>query len=298
MESRDALKKYLAYSLSFHLFVFILFVLFGQIAPPPPKESTQVVMLRISRKTGSQASPLLKKTGTESPPPPVKTAAPAPVPPQPAKPPTPAAPPQPAKPAVPAPKKPEVISVKKPVTPPQPATPPQKPAPAQPAAAPAKPPGPDEQKIAEALAGVKGELEQREATQNQPPAAAAPGTEGTPGTGSPFGSPGGTVDAADPQIARYQGQVRSKIIREWIRTNSGTEGDPLRSRVVVRINASGNVISTSFAKRSGDASFDMSAVRAIERASPLPPPPEVVMGEALNEGFVIDFSSRMLGRSN
>ncbi len=139
---------------------------------------------------------------------------------------------------------------------------------------------------------MEGELEQRETHSAAAAPAPATGPGGAPG--SPFGSPGGAVNAADPELARYQSSVRSKIIREWVRTTTGVEGETLRVRMVVRINASGNVISSSFAKRSGNPRFDMSAQRAVERASPLPPPPALVMAEALQEGFVVDFSSRML----
>ena len=41
--------------------------------------------------------------------------------------------------------------------------------------------------------------------------------------------------------------------------------------------------------RSGDELFDLSAVRAVRGASPLEPPPERIQGEALQEGFLIDF---------
>jgi TonB family protein len=271
LDSRDALKKYITYSVCFHVFVFILLLLFGRPLPVAPQPATEVVMVRLSRSLGSPESPLLKKTGEAA-----------------ATPPAPAAPPAP--PALPPQEKPKVTTEKTPQTPKAPTAPPKTEAPSAKKTPAAK--SPDEAKIAEALAGVRGELQQREA-QSQAPT----GTPGTPGQGSPFGSPGGTLSAADPEFANYQSQVRSKIIREWVRTHTGgAEGDPLRTRVVVRINASGNVISTSFAKRSGDASFDQSALRAVERASPLPPPPAIVMAEALNEGFVVDFSSRMLGR--
>jgi colicin import membrane protein len=156
-----------------------------------------------------------------------------------------------------------------------------------------KTPSLDDKKISEALSQVNEELKERE---NQAQTSSGANGSGSASPSSTFGSPTGEVSPRDPGFASYQGQVRSKIVREWIRTTAGGESEPLRARILVRINASGNVISRSLAKSSGDASFDNSALRAVDRASPLPPPPPGIQAEALTEGFVVDFSSRMLGR--
>jgi len=154
--------------------------------------------------------------------------------------------------------------------------------------------------MSQALANIQTELKNREAQAQQQPAGegnsgGAPG--GTAQPGPAFGSPNGEVTGADPGYAQYQSSVRSKIIREWIRASAGPDSEQaIRTRIQVRINASGQVISKSVVKSSGEESFDLSALRAIERASPLPPPPEGIKTEALSEGFVVDFSSRMLGR--
>ena len=290
----DSLKKYLLYSLSFHALVLTLLLLFGGEGPPPPPPKTQVTMIRLSRGSGDLSAPLFQKPAyqpqpgapqarPQAPTPPIPVAKPAPV--IPAKPITPSVPAKPA----PIPSKPAQPTVhlgKDKPPKPQPAQPPT---PAQPAA-----PAPDEEKMAEALGQVQQELEQREATA-QAPAAPAGAPEGS-GTGSPTGVPGG-VAAADPGLAQYQSMVRSKIVRTWVRANTGPEeGQAMRTRVQVRINASGAVIGKAVVKSSGSESFDLSALRAIERASPLPPPPPGLESEAVSEGFVVDFSSRMLGR--
>jgi TonB family protein len=172
---------------------------------------------------------------------------------------------------------------------------PVKPAAPQPATAQPQAPSPDEQKMKEALGQIQTELQQREAPQ---PAPAVPaGFPGGTGQVPAFGSPNGEVGAADPGYAQYQSQVRSKIIREWVRASATPDSEQaVRTRIQVRINASGQVISKNVVRGSGNESFDLSALRAIERASPLPPPPEGIKAEALSEGFVVDFSSRMLGR--
>ena len=298
MDFSDSYKKYFLYSISIHALILILLLLFGGTVPPPPPPTTQVTMLRLSRGVGDPRAPIFSKPApAEKPavaPAPVPPAAPIPVakpaPVEPVKPPTPAKPPAPTPPK----ETPATVHLGTDKPPPKP-VPVKPPAPAPLPAQPA-PPSPDEKKIADALSGIKTELEAREAP---PQPAAPPGTPGEPGTGPTpaFGSPTGEVNAADPGYAQYQSSVRSKIIRQWISTSSGPEGEQaIRARIQVRINASGAVISKNVVRSSGNESFDLSALRAIERASPLPPPPEGIKAEALSEGFVVDFSSRMLGR--
>ncbi|HKY63917.1 MAG TPA: energy transducer TonB [bacterium] len=290
------LKKYFLYSLSFHALVITLLLLFGGEGPPPPPPKTQVTMIRLSRGAGDLNAPLFQKPAFQP-----KPTEPQPAPPQPAAPPIPVAKPAPVVPAKPitppAPAKPPTpvqptVHLGKDKTPPkpQPAKPAQPQPPAQPAA-----PAPDEAKLAEALGQVQKELEQREVTAQTPPAPA--GAPDGSGSGAPAGVPGGQIGAADPGLAQYQSTVRSKIVRTWVRANTGPDdGQAIRTRVQVRINASGQVIGKNVVKSSGNESFDLSALRAIERASPLPPPPPGLEAEALSEGFVVDFSSRMLGR--
>ncbi|MDL1872076.1 TonB family protein [Deltaproteobacteria bacterium PRO3] len=300
MDFSDSYKKYFLYSISLHAIALILLLLFGDTTPPPPVKTTQVTMVRLTRMGDPRGSLFAKPPPAEKPaapqpaappqpPPPVPVAKPAPIEPM-------APPPKPAKPASPAEPKPTVHlgQEKKPAPKPSPA----KPAPATPVVPAAKPrvPAPNEAKISEALAGIQTELKERE-TAAQP--AAPTGVPGGTGTGQvpAFGSPAGDVNATDPGYAQYQSAVRSKIIRQWISTGGAPQGEQaIRARIQVRINASGQVISKHVVRGSGNESFDLSALRAIERASPLPPPPEGIKAEALSEGFVVDFSSRMLGR--
>ncbi len=263
-------KKYLLYSLSFHAVLLLLFFLFANPITVQPQVALKVTMIRL----------------TQTPP----STPPAPVPAEPIK------------------KETPPVEVKKETAPPS--VPEKKTVPAKPAplksqkekiipigpekTAAKKAPSPDEQKIAEALSEVKSEIQEREVQEKT--ASLSSGTSGTSG-GPAYGSPHGEISAQDPGIAQYRGQVRSKIIRQWIRTSSSAEDKVLRARVMVRINASGAVISKSLTKSSGDGAFDNSALRAVERASPFPPPPEGVKGEALSEGFIVDFSSRVLGRN-
>ncbi len=297
MELSDSFKKYLLYSISFHALVLILLLLFGSTPLPPPIPTTQVTMIRLSRGSGNPSGSLFPKppaapkpTVVQPPPPPappIPVAKPAPI--EPVKPPPPVA--KPTKPVT-QPENPQAVHLGK--EKPKPTVAKSTPtAPAKPAVP--KPPSPDEQKMNAALNGIQNELNQREAA-SAPSAPSAPGTPSGGGEVPAFGS-NPEIGAADPGYAQYQSSVRSKIIREWVRASSTPDGEQaIRTRIQVRINASGAVISKNVVRSSGNESFDLSALRAIERASPLPPPPEGIKTEALSEGFVVDFSSRMLGR--
>lgn len=113
------------------------------------------------------------------------------------------------------------------------------------------------------------------------------------GTGQ---SPEGTIDAkgeTNPVLAAYYQAIKRKINEQWITTPKQLgEGQNPKAQITLLISAEGAVISTSFDQKSGDESFDLSAMRAIERAAPFPPPPEEIKGEALTEGFLIEFNPR------
>lgn len=289
----------IALSLGFHAALLTLFILFGFLHPVTPIEDTKITMLRLASRgipkssAGSQSSSSTvnssaKPTSSQNSNPAqttqktVKTA-------QPALAQAPAAlKPNPrvaANAESTGPKVTSKTSDKKKTTPSAASS-----APAQ--SPQTSPTNPNDQKIAQALSQVKQDLQTRET------ASAGSGTEGGSGgnnVGNNNGAAGGNIAASDPILVQYQTQVKQKIIREWVRANTGGETEVLRTRVSVRIDAGGKVVSTSFVKKSGNASFDLSTIRAVERASPLPTPPEAIKAEALSEGFVIDFNSRMLG---
>lgn len=103
------------------------------------------------------------------------------------------------------------------------------------------------------------------------------------------------VSPSDPEYLKYQAMVRAKIIRAWIVPNvySLDTGARYSARLEVVINDSGEVVSTHWAKSSGNSSFDQSAIRAVRNASPFPRPPERLAWEAYNEGFLVEFDPRM-----
>ncbi|MCK5427602.1 MAG: TonB family protein [Thermodesulfovibrionia bacterium] len=86
------------------------------------------------------------------------------------------------------------------------------------------------------------------------------GGVGIPGTG--------TGDDTD----YYYSIVSQKIWQHWFYAHSRSSG--LEVIISIRIDKDGEVISQEIEKFSGDVLFDRSAIKAISKASPFPPPPE------------------------
>jgi colicin import membrane protein len=72
-------------------------------------------------------------------------------------------------------------------------------------------------------------------------------------------------------VGDYVQNVRSLIEQEWILAGTGREG--LYAIITVRVMKNGTLKVTDMERSSGDAIFDRSALRAISKASPVPPPP-------------------------
>ncbi len=149
---------------------------------------------------------------------------------------------------------------------------------------------PKDKKIRDALAKIDKQLAERSAV----PEAAQIGASGE---GYKYGT--GTeplkVMPSDPEYLKYQAQVRWKIMREWVVPVKFTEegGPSLNARLEVMINMDGDVVSVRWASRSGNESFDQSALRAVKKASPFPKPPDKLAWEAYNEGFLVEFDVRI-----
>lgn len=103
------------------------------------------------------------------------------------------------------------------------------------------------------------------------------------------------VSPSDPEYLKYQAMLRAKILRVWVDPSvmNPETGARYNARLEVTINDGGEVTSTRWSKASGNSSFDQSCIRAVRNASPLPRPPERMAWEALNEGFLVEFNSRM-----
>lgn len=144
-----------------------------------------------------------------------------------------------------------------------------------------------EKAIAQALSGIEESLEARNIESQH-------GQSGDSQIPSAIGNPEGSVQAQDPGYVAYQGQVKSHITRHWIRTHGQSNQSHLTARLQVKIDPQGQVISKKFVQKSGDSSFDNSVLRALNKASPLPIPPPSLLSEATREGFIVDFSTRVL----
>jgi outer membrane biosynthesis protein TonB len=137
--------------------------------------------------------------------------------------------------------------------------------------------------IDDALSRIEQQLQQREVETG-----AAQAKKEATGQ-SPFGSDeGSTVDAA---LISYYNLIKQKINKEWI-ISKGEFAGALKTKIVVLIDGSGNIIRTEYEGQSGDISFDESAMRALKRAAPFPTPPVSIRDEAIDEGFLIEFNPR------
>jgi TonB family protein len=127
------------------------------------------------------------------------------------------------------------------------------------------------------------------ATPAPSPARKEPGSEkmarGTPtgaaeagNLGTTHGSTSGTPEgsSATNQLANMYGlQVIQKIQSEWRLVNEqGVSG--LKTVVEVQIKRTGEIVGISLRERSGNDLFDEAAMRAVNRAAPLPPVPEAI----------------------
>jgi TonB family protein len=92
------------------------------------------------------------------------------------------------------------------------------------------------------------------------------------------GKGGGGGKVVPPEVLRYQNLIkaRSKAAWNWFGSN-----DQLLTQVVFELEPNGKIKNVTVYKSSGDRSFDESVVRALLKASPLPPPP----AEYYNEWF-------------
>jgi len=146
---------------------------------------------------------------------------------------------------------------------------------------------PRERRIDDAIARVEEELKKRQVEIE----AAQIEKEGQ--GQSPYCSLDVTDSEMNPLLITYYGEIKKRINEQWIVTPKKLEeGQVLRAKINVLISGEGSVISASYESKSGDTSFDLSAMRAIERAAPFPPPPDLIRNEAVFEGFLIEFSPR------
>ncbi len=98
-----------------------------------------------------------------------------------------------------------------------------------------------------------------------------PGAGGTATTPAPRAS--GTASVT-PEVASWLRAARLHVRAAWV-LPAGLRREPLETQVEVELDAQGNLLSEpKVTRRSGNPWYDESVVRAVQKASPLPPPPE------------------------
>jgi len=105
--------------------------------------------------------------------------------------------------------------------------------------------------------------------ESAPPAASPTATAAVPTPGAP----GGTARVS-PEVADWMRRAKIHVKRAWV-VPPGFRNELLTTHVVVKLDGQGNVVGTpEIARRSGNPWYDEGVVRGIQKASPLPPPPE------------------------
>jgi protein TonB len=158
---------------------------------------------------------------------------------------------------------------KKVVLPEQPATP--KPAPkAKPKPAkevPAPRPEPVERDYGDVLEQLRADAGEIAPEPVAPPPAPVPAPQPMAEPGSGVGRP------VPPEVAAWVKKAKIHVRRAWV-LPPAFRTQALEAHVLVDLDASGNVIGVpAVVRRSGNPWFDEGVVRAIRKASPLPPPP-------------------------
>jgi len=104
------------------------------------------------------------------------------------------------------------------------------------------------------------------------------------GTAAGFASQPGTSEM-DTQMQAYYAAVWARIKGNWALPQGILRGEALEVIIDVTILRSGAVTQITFEKRSGNGYFDESAMKAIRKASPLPPLPAWIGGNQLEVGI-------------
>jgi colicin import membrane protein len=149
------------------------------------------------------------------------------------------------------------------VLPAEPTTPKVKPKVVKPVEKPAPTPAP-EQDLEDVLAQMRAE-----SGEEAPPTEIA---KAAPAAIGPAGSPDGV--AISPEVAQWLKRAKIHVRRSWV-LPAGFRTQALEARVEVDLDASGAVRGKpKIIRKSGNPWYDDGVVRAIQKSSPLPAPPE------------------------
>lgn len=92
----------------------------------------------------------------------------------------------------------------------------------------------------------------------------------------------------------YTQEVKQRVKQSWI---VAEHKSGLSAVVRFGILANGEVVEVELAERSGDRIFDESAMRAVRKANPLPPPPEAYRNEFTRQKIEVVFGETRRARS-
>lgn len=269
-DDRRSFRRVLLVSAAVHAVLLLLLALGPSFstAPALPQAITVDLLAAPGPPPAARAAPKAEKArapepAAKVPPPPVAKAEPVP--------PPPAAKPEPVPPPPPPPKAAKLLpkeAVKAPEAA-KPAPPPPKPAPAaekaKPAPARPAPPPAKQANIDDVLAQLRADAGEAAPVPVQQAAVEPLDIAGT-------GGGGGSVQVS-PEVMAWLKSARIHVRRSWVLA-PGFRLEPLASQVRVNLDASGNVVGEPvIVKRSGNPWYDESVLRAIQKASPLPPPP-------------------------
>jgi hypothetical protein len=90
------------------------------------------------------------------------------------------------------------------------------------------------------------------------------------------------------QFGLYMGQIQARIERAWLRPRSALGGDFFECAVQIQQSERGEILEVTLRRCNGDLRWQTSLVSAIERASPLPAPPDPIV---FSESFRLVFQS-------
>lgn len=99
-------------------------------------------------------------------------------------------------------------------------------------------------------------------------------------------SPKPSRAAIDMKLRNYYNTVWHRIKEEWILPPSLLEeSQDLETVIVIKVQRDGGIVERWFEKKSGSPMYDESAMRAIQKANPLPPFPEELEEDFLEIGI-------------
>ncbi len=96
--------------------------------------------------------------------------------------------------------------------------------------------------------------------------------------------PPGEAGMADSVLAEYSAFVQSRIKNNWSLPDTLRPQTPVLTIIAIRITPDGRLESIGFEKRSGNAYYDDSALRAVQKSAPFPPFPDAYRRATMDIG--------------